>query len=94
MLFCKNNLDVIVIEDECHFLTSCPAYTNIRNHYIKHILNKFNVNNELKMHDMLKTRNESWIKDISLYLYQATKIRLNVFTLFVNMLHIDYLSNF
>ena len=79
-LFCKNNLDITVIEDECHFLISCPAYTNIRNHYIKHILDKFNVNNELKMYNMLKTRNENWIKDISLYLYQATKIRQNVFT--------------
>ena len=79
-LFCKINLDITVIEDECHFLISCPAYTNIRNHYIKHILDKFNVNNELKMYNMLKTRNEIWIKDISLYLYQATKIRQNVFT--------------
>ena len=44
-LFCKNNLDITVIEDECHFLISCPAYTNIRNHYIKHILDKCYVNN-------------------------------------------------
>ena len=72
-LFCKNNLDVTVIEDACHFLISCPAYTNIRNYYIKHILDKFNVNNELKMYNMLKTRNENWIKDMFLSVSSHTK---------------------
>ena len=33
-LFCKYNLDITVIEDECHFLISCPAYTNKRYQFV------------------------------------------------------------
>ena len=58
-----------VIEDENHFIFVCPMYAEIRNKYLRGTSNQY--------YDVLKNGPVKAVRNISFYLFYATRKRLN-----------------
>jgi hypothetical protein len=60
------------IEDEKHFVCSCPLYHNIRNKYLKNVTNVPLVNS---FHDLLRCDNEQNARSLGMFLFHALRSR-------------------
>ena len=70
---CKLCLDTgkCYIEDEYHFIAICPLYNNLRKKYIKHL----DRCNNLKFIRTMNSTNETIIRELACYVYNAFKVR-------------------
>ena len=68
-VFCEE-LDIIVLEDEYHFLMLCPAYTDLRSNYL--FIQNTSYSNFI---EILTETDENKINKLASFIYHAEKLR-------------------
>ena len=77
------------VEDEFHFLFECPLYVDLR---IKHLKRYYrNRPNMLKLQELMLSNNIAEIRNLSMFVEKAFKIRTELYT--QNRLHDTYNLN-
>ena len=82
-LNCSKFQNNYVIECEFHFLMQCPGYNDLRNKYVLTFLHKFQARDINSKYMILKSRNDTCIKAVGLFLHSVFIVRRKIIALLV-----------
>ena len=80
-LYCTKFQNNYVTECDFHFLMQCPAYNDLRNKYLSTFFTEISSKLYISTYMILKSRNETCIKAVGLFLQYAFIVRRNIIAL-------------
>lgn len=70
--FCLTNTDTVVLEDEYHFILRCPAYADLRAHYLADYMADTDYERFIVL---LKDENPDVQRNLAMFIFNAQKLR-------------------